>query len=113
MGHGPAFLTREELESCLHRHVSAYYNFLCKNWFAPSRRAEVFGAITSRRSKSRAWDSANRRLALAVLAGIVTASLNPQFTVQKVMSRRQQSEVSREHMRELEVAPQLHPGEIR
>jgi glycosyltransferase involved in cell wall biosynthesis len=84
--YAPAYLTCEERESCLTRHLSEYYRFLGKslvlgrdNQFWDYHKGELIRAGVG---------FSRVRLAKGALATLNDAALNPKHTVERVLGRR-------------------------
>ena len=87
VAHGPDFLTREELDGCLRRHLSEYYNFLAVSLIR-GRRDKKFWDYHRRKLAESGVGFSRTRLARAMAARLCRAALSPYETVQKVRERR-------------------------
>lgn len=83
--HGPDFLTKEEFDDRLNRHLDTYYNFLAVSLMR-RRRDEQFWDFHERKLNETVGFS-RTRLARAVLHRLCKAVLNPYETVEKLRER--------------------------
>jgi hypothetical protein len=81
--HGRDFLTGQEFESCLHRSVSEYYNFLAVSLIG-GRRDKKFWDYHKRKLTEVGVGLSYLHLAGATLARLCRAVLNPYETVRKL-----------------------------
>jgi len=81
--HGPQFLTKKELETCLHRRVAEYYNFLAVSLMR-GRRDSKFWNYHKRKLTEAGVSFRWSRLIGAMLARLTRATINPNETIEKL-----------------------------
>jgi glycosyltransferase involved in cell wall biosynthesis len=81
--HGRDFLTEEEFEACLDRHISNYYNFLAVSLLR-GRRDQRFWTYHKRKLTEAGVGFRRARLARATAARFCRAVLNPHETMEKL-----------------------------
>jgi glycosyltransferase involved in cell wall biosynthesis len=84
--YGPEYLTHDELEVCLDRHLSEYYRFLGKSLLLG--RDKRFWDYHKRQLTEVGVGFSWARLARGTLATLWGAVLNPQNTVERLLKRR-------------------------
>ena len=92
VGHGPAFLTHEEFEVRLNRHLSEYYRFLGKSLILG--RDKRFWDYHKRQLTEADVGFSRVRLARAALATLGDAVLNPKDTIEKLLKRREHQDMA-------------------
>lgn len=85
--HGSDFLTREELEVCLDRLMSQYYNFLAVSLMR-GRRDKKFWDYHKRELSKAGVGFSRSHLARAALVRLCRAVLNPMETIEKLQKGR-------------------------
>jgi len=93
--HAPAYLTREECDACLTRHLSEYYRFLGKSLML--RRDTHFWDYHKSALIRAGVGFSRARLAKGALATLNDAALNPKHTVERLLGRRTMQAVRRTH----------------
>jgi len=84
--HGRDFLTKKEFESCLHRQISDYYNFLAVSLMR-GRRDGKFWDYHERKLIEAGIGFSHFHLAKAILARLCRAVFNPYETIRKLRER--------------------------
>jgi glycosyltransferase involved in cell wall biosynthesis len=84
--YGPEYLTHDELEVCLDRHLSAYYRFLGKSLMLV--RDKKFWDYHKRQLTEAGVGFSWARLATGTLATLWGAVLNPKDTIERLLKRR-------------------------
>ena len=110
IAHGPGFLTPEELDSCLQRHLSGYYRFLGVSGLRRWRDRRFWKFHTQKLIDSGVGFSRSR-LAVASVGGLFSALLNPQQTVKTIMKHRRRADESGK-TQVSQTAQQFHTKEI-
>lgn len=82
---GPAVLSQGELEACLKRYVTAYYQYLADSVFAC--REKTFWTFHREKMKSIGYPLSFSRLSLAVCAKMMDCLFNPKQTVGRLFKR--------------------------
>ncbi|MGH9400492.1 MAG: glycosyltransferase family 2 protein [Terriglobia bacterium] len=90
--HGPDFLTREELDSCLNQLLAEYYNFLAVSLMRGRRDKEFWDY--QKRKLNETVGFSRTRLAGAVLARLCRLFLNPYETIEKLQAGRNHRKLS-------------------
>jgi glycosyltransferase involved in cell wall biosynthesis len=83
--HGPAFLTREELNTRLGRHLSGYYNSLGRSLILG--RDEMFWTYHKAKLTEAGAGFSRIRVAIGALATLAEALLNPKSSAEKLLRR--------------------------
>jgi len=83
--HGPAFLTTDELNARLDRHLSAYYDFLGKSLILG--RDKGFWDYHKAKLVEAGVGFSRLRVAQSTLANLAEAVLNPKNSVEKLLKR--------------------------
>jgi|ERR1700761_159357 len=84
--HGPDFLSRQEFDACLDRLLTEYYNFLAVS-LLKGRRDKKFWDY-HRNKLAEILGFSRSRLAIAILARMGKAVLNPYETIEKLRMRK-------------------------
>jgi glycosyltransferase involved in cell wall biosynthesis len=92
VSYGPYYLTQEELEASLNRHLSAYYRFLGKSLILG--RDKMFWDYQKRQLTEAGVGFSRARLATATLATLADAVLNPKYTIQKLLKHREHRDLA-------------------
>jgi len=87
--YGAYYLTEEELESCLDRHLVGYYRFLGENLVLG--RGREFWDYHKRELAAAGLHLRRLRLARSIIGMLCGAALNPKDTVEKLFKRRRQN----------------------
>jgi glycosyltransferase involved in cell wall biosynthesis len=91
--HAPEFLTPEECEIRLARHLSEYYRFLGKSLFAA--RSYVFWSYHRKQFQNAGLGFSYARIARGALEVVATAAVNPGATLMKLLRNRSWSPLFR------------------
>jgi glycosyltransferase involved in cell wall biosynthesis len=83
--HGPVFLTKDELDCRLRRHVSAYYTFLGKSLILG--RDRMFWTYHRTKLNETGVGFSHLRVARGVLANLAEAVVNPKSSFEKLARR--------------------------
>lgn len=106
--HGPHFLTSEELEGCLRRTLSEYYNFLAVSFMRARRDRKFWNYHKSKLEETVGFS--RTRLAGAILSRMCKALLNPYETIEKwekERKRRKLAEGTRDEKIQRVMTPRL------
>jgi glycosyltransferase involved in cell wall biosynthesis len=85
--YGGDYLTREEFEACLERHLSEYYRFLGKSLLLGGQRQ--LWEYHKRQLAQSGIGFSRLRLAMGTMATLCDAALNPEDSIQKLLRRRE------------------------
>jgi glycosyltransferase involved in cell wall biosynthesis len=84
--YGPEYLTHDELEVCLDRHLSQYYKFLGKSLLLG--RDKEFWDFHKKTLAESGVGFSLARLASGALSTLSRAMLNPEYTIERLLKRR-------------------------
>jgi glycosyltransferase involved in cell wall biosynthesis len=84
--YGPDYLSREELQTCVDQHLSAYYRFLGKSLMFS--RDRTFWGFHKRKLTEAGVGFSRTRLVSGTLAALCGAALNPKDTIEKLWKSR-------------------------
>ncbi|MGH9356725.1 MAG: hypothetical protein ACRD10_11400, partial [Terriglobia bacterium] len=89
VAHGPDFLSHEEFQGCLSRHLSTYYESLGVNLILG--RDKTFWDYHRRKLTEAGFGFSRVRVARGALSILCRALLNPKNSIEKLMKRRDDS----------------------
>lgn len=92
VSHGRDFLSREEYDVCLRRHLAKYYNFLAISLLSGRRDKKFWDFHKLKLNETVGFR--RTRLARAITARLIRAALNPYETVEKLREKRKRRKTS-------------------